>query len=80
MPRLPDRFSGKKYRLQVGAFSSTLNANRAVQRLRSAGFTAVQEPYGNLHRVLAVDIPAADVHAAASRLGSAGFTEIWVRD
>ncbi|MDR2478726.1 MAG: SPOR domain-containing protein [Treponema sp.] len=80
LPRLPDRLSGKKYRLQVGAFSSALNANRAIQSLRSAGFTAVQEEYGRLHRVIAVDIPAADVPAAAIRLGRAGFTEIWVRD
>jgi cell division septation protein DedD len=80
IPGLPDRNSGRIYRLQVGAWSAPDAAGRALQMLQSAGFSAVQEQNGSLYRVLAAGIPAADVYAAAQRLGAMGFRQIWVRE
>jgi rare lipoprotein A len=80
IPGIPDPNSGRLYRLQVGAYSGQDAAVRAAQQIQAAGFNAALEQAGAVYRALAMDIPAASVYAAASRLGSAGFRQIWVRE
>jgi cell division protein FtsN len=77
---ITDRSSGKIYRLQVGAYSTSDGASHAFQMVRAAGFEAVQEHAGNVFRVLATGISGANVDAAAKRLGAMGFRQIWVRN
>jgi cell division protein FtsN len=80
IPGIPDPNSGKLYRLQVGAFSIQDAAAQAARQIQAAGFNAALEQSGTVYRALAVNIPAASVYAAASRLGLAGFKQIWVRE
>jgi cell division protein FtsN len=81
IPGYPNPNTGIVYRLQVGAFSARESIDRAMRQLQAAGFEAVQEPAGNnLFRVLAVGIPAQNVYGAVQRLGSIGFSQVWVRE
>ena len=79
IPGLPNPATNIIYNLQVGAFNSRDSAARVEAQLRAAGFTTRQEPIGSLVRVLAVNIPAAEVSGAIQRLGAMGFNQIWVR-
>jgi hypothetical protein len=80
IPRVPDPNSNKVYRLQVGSFSRPDIAGVFMQRLKDAGFETAEEMFESFHRVLAVDIHAMDVNQALVVLGSAGFTEVWIRE
>ena len=80
IPGLPDQNSGKIYRLQVGAYPTVEAANRAADIVEMAGFNAVKEYSGSTYRVMAVDIAAVDVYQASVRLGSVGFSQVWVRE
>jgi cell division protein FtsN len=79
-PGIPDKNSGKIYKLQVGAFSSIDTATAVYQQVRAAGFDGVLEQAGTWYRVLATGISAANVYAAAQRLGAVGFKEVLVRE
>jgi len=80
VPGLPDRNSGKIYRLQVGAYSAPEVARRAAELMRSAGFDVELEQSGSIYRVMAVGIASVDVYQASVRLGSLGFGQVWVRE
>jgi cell division protein FtsN len=80
IPGLPDRNSGKIYRLQVGAFTEYDIANRTAALIRNAGFEVLIEFSGAIYRVMATGIPSADVYPASIRLGSLGFAQVWVRE
>jgi cell division protein FtsN len=80
IPGIPDPNSGRLYRLQVGAYSAQDTAVQAARLIQAAGFNAALEQAGGIYRALAMDIPAASVYAAASRLAQVGFRQIWVRE
>jgi transcription elongation GreA/GreB family factor len=80
IPGLPDRSSGRVFRLQVGAYSAQDAANRAAQLINSAGFLVETDYSGSVYRVMAAGIAAVDVYSAAVRLGALGFGQIWVRE
>jgi len=80
VPSLPDRNSGKIYRLQVGAYSMRDTANVVAGQLRAAGFHVQIENSASIYRVMAAGIASADVYTAAVRLGSLGFGQIWVKE
>jgi len=80
IPGLPDRNSGNIYRLQVGAFSLPESASRTALLLRNAGFAVEQEYTGSVYRVLVTGIVSGDIYNASIRLGSMGFSQIWVRE
>jgi hypothetical protein len=80
IPVLPGWNSGKRYRLQVGAYSLPDMAEKAVLLVKSAGFDVEREYSGSIYRVLAVDIASEDVYSAAVRLGSLGFSQVWVKE
>ena len=80
VPEMPNPNSGKLYQLQVGAFSRQQSAEITAQYLNTLGFKGMLERNNSLNRVLAADIPAAEVYAAVQRLGAAGFKEIWIRE
>jgi cell division septation protein DedD len=80
VPGLPDRYSGKIYKLQIGAYSSQDTANRTANILKNAGFHAEIESLGAIYRVFAARIPSADIYSASVRLGALGYGQIWVRE
>jgi cell division protein FtsN len=66
--------------LQVGAFSAHETADRTARNIRSAGFDVELELAGTVYRVMVIGIASADVYQASVRLGSLGFSQVWVRD
>jgi len=78
---LPDRNSGKAYRLQIAAYSTKESAVRVASYVRTAGgiYTEI-ETTDSIFRVLTGQIAARDIYAAVVKLGSLGFGEIWVRE
>jgi cell division protein FtsN len=79
-PRMPDPHSGRMYRVQVGAFDKPAYAERSFERLRNAGISSAYEQSGKYYRVVIPQVPAADMDQLIRRLGSAGFTEAWLRE
>jgi len=77
---LPDPYSGRIYRLQVGAFSTLEAASRQALALEAIGFSVIIERTEPMYRVLAVDVPAAMVGPAVQRLGLIGVAMVWVRE
>ena len=80
IPGLPDRNSGKIYRLQIGAYSAYEAAVKAAEHVKSAGFNVESEYTGSVYRVLACGIASSDVYSASVKLCSMGFFQIWVRE
>jgi hypothetical protein len=80
VPDLPDRNSGKLYRLQIGAYSAQNTALRAAEYIKSVGFDVELEAAGSIYRVLVKGIAAPDVYSASIKLGALGFGQIWVRE
>ena len=78
IPGLPNPSNNRIYRLLVGTFMDEGRAHAANQRIQAGGFETVRELVDNGHRVFAVNIPAASVQDAATRLGALGFRQIWV--
>ena len=68
------------YKIQVGTFSVTANANRAFNRLRSAGLSPSIENHMGNTRVLINDIELRHLSSTVRRVNEAGFTEVWIRE
>ena len=67
------------YRVQVGAFARTALAMNCFNRLRSAGFSAAFERFGDMYRVVISGVKAYEIPAVARGLGNAGFETVWIR-
>jgi len=67
------------YRVQVGAFARVALAQNCFERLRSAGFSAAFEQFGDMYRVVISGVRAAEMPAVTQRLGNAGFDTVWIR-
>ena len=80
IPKMPDPQSKKIYRVQVGAFSNTTTAQNCYDRVKNAGYSPSFEKYNNLYRVVISGVKASDMPKIAQGLGSAGFTEVWLRE
>ena len=80
IPGWPNPNSNKVYRLQVGSYISSDAAARSEQIVRAAGFATRQEMYGSMHRVIALNVPAAEVVNSVNRLAVAGFSQFWIRE
>ena len=76
---IPNIDSTQTYRIQVGAFRNTQNANNVSLRLRSIGFNPVHESFFDLTRVLIPNIPAAQIRNHLVRIKSLGFDEVIIR-
>ena len=77
---LPDPHSKKVYRLLVGTYLGVDSAFRVYRQLDRAGFKADMEQVGDMCRVFAAGIPAAQVYYAAQRLGAIGFEQVWIQE
>ncbi|MDR1128252.1 MAG: SPOR domain-containing protein [Treponema sp.] len=79
-PAMPPANSYHVYRVQVGAYKSTVNAREAFDHLVILGFTPAYERYGEMYRVVLSGIRARDMPEAARLLGYAGFREVIIRE
>lgn len=77
--RVPDSSDNRLYRIQVGAFLETQNAQRAFERLSAASLNPVYERHQNFTRVLISGIPAGEIQNYAERIYRIGFSEIIIR-
>jgi cell division septation protein DedD len=67
------------YRVQVGAFNNTANAQRNFNQLQSAGFNPILERSGTYTRVVIPRVESQNLTAMINRLNNAGFVDTWVR-
>ena len=72
--------SGKKYKLQVGAYRLSQNAYATHEKLKNAGLNPAYEQYGDITRVILPGISGNEVNSILRILGSAGFNEALIRE
>ena len=78
--RIPQSNGEKLYRIQVGAFRQTANAEKALNDLRDVGLNPVYENYMDYRRVVLTGINARDIPLILSKIRNSGFNEAWVRE
>jgi rare lipoprotein A len=71
---------GKSYRIQVGSFKLSRNAVDAINRIKAAGLEPAYERFQDLYRVVVVQVPQLNLEAVKAQLGSAGFTNLLIRE
>jgi hypothetical protein len=77
--RIPRAESLELYRVQVGAFLSSGNAQGAYDRLNRASLNPVFERYNDFTRVLIPGVRAGDIPFLIERIKAAGFNEVYIR-
>ena len=65
-------------KIQLGAFTSADNAQKAINSLSAAGFMPVYEKYNEYYRVIIYG-ELGDLAHVSRQLESVGFTDMWVR-
>jgi len=79
-PAIPQGYTGKNYRVQVGSYRQAQYAVEAYEKLKSAGLTPAYERYGEFYRVVLPGIKQSELNTLAERLGRAGFREAMLRE
>jgi rare lipoprotein A len=72
--------TGKRYRIQVGAYRTPRNAVDAFQRLRDAGLNPSYEKHEEYDRVVLPGVKSGELEAVTGKLTSAGFGETLLRE
>jgi len=67
------------HRVQVGSYSSSVNAGRVRDTLRDAGLAAELEPAGRVHRVVVPGVTPDELDAIVARLSELGHPDVLVR-
>jgi hypothetical protein len=80
IPQMPDPYTNRVYRIQVGSYVGADAAYETASRLRWVGFFPAYEINGGYYRVVITGVPATSLPAAAQLLGLAGFMEAWIRE
>ena len=68
------------YKIQVGTFLNTANANTAFIRLHNAGLNPSFENHMGSTRVLVTGVELRHLPSMVHRVNEAGFNEIWIRE
>ncbi|MDR1031472.1 MAG: septal ring lytic transglycosylase RlpA family protein [Treponema sp.] len=79
-PSIPPAGTGKRYRIQVGAYKIVRNAMDVFDKLKNTGLNPAYERNGDYYRVVLAGIYADDVQLVAEKLGTAGFREVLIRE
>jgi rare lipoprotein A len=79
-PSIPPTGTGKRYRIQVGAYKIVRNAMDVFDKLKNTGLNPAYERNGEYYRVVLAGIYADDVQLVAEKLGTAGFREVLIRE
>jgi len=72
--------SSKSYRIQVGSYRNTANAERAFGSLQNAGLSPVYENYLDYKRVVLTRIDIKYLPLLLDVIYSAGFSEVWISE
>ena len=78
--RIPDVNSTKTFKLQVGAFKITANAENVLAKLRINALNPATEKYLDFTRVVVKGIPASQVANFLAIIKQAGFNEVIIRE
>jgi rare lipoprotein A len=79
-PSIPETYTGKTYRVQVGAYKEIRYAEEAYKKLKNAGLNPEYEKYGDYYRVVLPGLKQDELTAVSERLGLAGFREAVLRE
>jgi len=79
-PAIPQGYTGKNYRVQVGSYKESRHAIEAYEKLKNAGLNPAYERYGEYCRVVLPGLKQEELNAVAERLGRAGFREAMLRE
>jgi rare lipoprotein A len=79
-PAIPEVYTGKTYRVQVGAYREIRYAEEAYKKLKNAGLNPEYEKYGDYYRVVLPGLKQDDLTAVSERLSRAGFREAVLRE
>jgi len=79
-PAIPEGYTGKNYRVQVGSYRESRYAIEAYEKLKNAGLNPAYERYGEYCRVVLPGLKQEELSAVADRLGRAGFREAMLRE
>jgi rare lipoprotein A len=79
-PAIPETYTGKDYRVQVGAYKEFRYAEDAYIRLKNAGLNPEYERYGDFYRVVLPGLKQEELGSVSERLGRAGFREAMLRE
>jgi rare lipoprotein A len=73
-------YTGKNYKIQVGAYRQPEHAVEAFEKLKKAGLTPSYERFGDYYRVIVPGIKQEELRAVSDRLNVAGFKEVLVKE
>ena len=79
-PPIPGIYTGKNYRVQVGAYKQSEYAIEAYEKLKKAGLNPSYEPYGDYCRVVVAGLKQEELKAVADKLIIAGYREVLLRE
>jgi cell division protein FtsN len=77
---MPAANSSCLYRVQIGAYKSTVNAREAFNQMAALGFSPAYESYNGMYRVVLPGVRARDMSEVARLVGYAGIREIIIRE
>ena len=77
---IPQPGTGKRYRLQIGAYSIPRNAYDVFTRLQNGGLNPAYERFNDIYRVVLANLNPEEIPAIAERLFSLGFVEAIIRE
>ena len=72
--------SAKQYRIQVGSFKNSTNAENAFNSLKRAGLDPSYEDYLDLKRVVLAGIDIKYLPLLLDSIYNSGFREVWIRE
>jgi rare lipoprotein A len=79
-PAIPEVYTGKNYRIQVGAYKEIRYAEEAYIKLKNVGLNPEFERYGDFYRVVLPGLKQEELSSVSERLGRAGFSEAMLRE
>ncbi|GHV84539.1 hypothetical protein AGMMS50230_01470 [Spirochaetia bacterium] len=79
-PAIPEAYTGKNYRVQVGAYKQPQHAVDAFEKLKNAGLNPAYEKYDDYYRVVLTGLKQDELKNLAERIGRAGFREVLLRE
>jgi len=79
-PAIPEKATGKSYRVQVGAYKQPQHALDTYEKLKNVGLEPAYERYGDFYRVILSGLKQDELIGVSERLSRAGFKEALLRE
>ena len=78
--KIPPPTSDLLYRIQIGAYKETVNAENVFKRLQNAGLNPVYEHHSDYRCVVLAGINAMHIPFYLYVINNAGFSEAWIKE